>query len=118
MPYASSFPARLVSLGLVRTPVEARDPRRRLRSSLSVEETASRLAEALEAEGAAICVNTPAWTEGGRKGRLLVFVGAACGAERGDGLILPWKALVQEDESGAVWILWQDPEQSLGQEAA
>ena len=86
-------------------------------------ETARRIAAGLQRMGAAICVNAETRTLGGRPARLLVFLapdmtppGAAEDMEHG--LALPWKALVQEDEGGAVWIMWQHPEESLGLAAA
>lgn len=111
MTTSSTFADRLAALGLLRSPPpDPRDPRRRLRSACSVDRTAAVLADGLKAEGAAICVNTPAWSECGRPGRLMLFVSPDGGPDRELGLCLPWKALVQEDQAGDVWILWQDPE--------
>lgn len=115
----ATFPDRLARLGLVQAAAAgAQKASRRLRSALSVEETARTLAAGLRAQGAAICVDTPAWSECGRPGRLLLFVTPGCGPDAADGLQLPGKALVQEDAEGAVWITWQDPWENPGRAAA
>ena len=124
MPTSASFARRLSALGLASEFDAARGaPLRRLRAALPAPETAARIAAAMEAEGAVICVNSEAWAAGGRPARLLVFVSPDLTPpdsveDLAHGLTLPWKVLVQEDAAGAVWIVWQDPGQIPSAKAA